>query len=140
MHANRVGAQHPQHGVGTATIGVVAEDVGLDAIGAGQVVAVAEELLLVAQQVGAVRERSLQRGEGGEELVADPEAEGQRPTPGVLQVAARARLLEENADGAVDVRVGRALAVVEVVEAFLGEVEASFRVQGAGVIRGERLG
>ncbi len=54
-------------------------------------------------------------------------------------MTARAGLLEEDADAAVDVRVGRALAVVEVVELLLAVVQPPLCVESARVIRSDEV-
>ena len=49
-------------------------------------------------------------------------------------MAARAGLLEQDSDRAVDVGIGRALAVVEIVERLFGVVELAQFVEGPGVV------
>ena len=92
------------------------------------------ELPLELQQLSPHLARPLQARQRRDELVADGERERQLAVRRVLGVAAAAGLLEQDADPAVQVRVGRALAGVVVVELLLGEVQRADLVQRRGVV------
>ena len=109
------------------------EGVGLGFGGGGFFEGVEVEGLLVGEEFGAEGVRGFEGGEGGDELVADGEGEGEEAVFGVGVEAAGAGLLKEDADGAVDVGVGGAFADVVVVIGFAGVVEGADGVEGFGV-------
>ena len=133
MNRDVMTAQELHHVPGAQRILVLAEDVGLDGmIGRFSQRVAIEAQLVVGQVVPHPIDRS-QRGQRRDELIADREREVEASMFVLDLVAPRARLLEQDADGAVNVGIRGALAVVEVVEALFGVVERPDLVERFGM-------
>ncbi len=57
---------------------------------------------------------------------------GDKTAIGLDFTAARGADLEQNAQGSIDLGIGRALADIEIIKAFLGGVEPRFGIQEVG--------
>src|SRR5690606_25711204 len=91
------------------------------------------KVLLVLEELAPEPERALEARERGAEMLADVLAVGAQPVRRVELDADGARRLVQDADPAVDVGEGRALADVIVVEALVVEIEPALAIE-------ERLG
>src|SRR5690606_28558834 len=79
------------------------------------------------------------RRERHQELVPDGERKVELALRQLDRLPGRGRLLEEDPDRALDVRIGRAFAVVVVVVQLFREIERSRQVEGARMIGRQRL-
>ena len=111
---------------GEAPLVVRGEDVGVGRILTGQTQAFAEKGLLVVQQILAPCVAGPDERDGGACLLTDLVVIAQRAAFGVLDDAADRALLEQVGHAAEQARIAGAIAQVEVVEPFLGDIERPF--------------
>ena len=116
------------------------EDIGTVRIRAGGLDGIAEEIALIGGDLITLGEGAGYGGQRGAEMGAYIIAMADQAAFGLDQTAAGRADLEQYAQRTIDLRIGRALADIEIVETLLGRVEAGLAVQEVDVVLGDAQG
>ena len=134
---NLVLSEHVHQHPGPLRVSVIADDPGVEAGLAGALGHDVKIVFLILDQIIAQRMGATQCGQRCTQLIADAAFEGHGPDRALHFGAVDPGLLKQDADDAVDVRVRRSFANIEIIEAVLGVDRLTRLVHGFGMVSPE---
>ena len=95
------------------------------------------EVALMRQQCHAQFPCGAEGRKGGSDVIADGKGKRELPVSAVLHKAARAGLFQQHAHAPIEIRIGRSLADIKIVEGLPRKIKAADLVERVGVALGD---